>query len=222
MWPQVRGTVAEQIQLDYNHVDLSKAEGHMLDSTTLSDTTLLERIGSGDARALEQLYERYVRQCFGLALRMLGEPALCEEVIQEVFLKIWTKPEGYSAQKGKFASWLLSVVHHRCIDELRRSSRTETPLDDETAGSILNTQPDPDPQPLEQVWIKEQQTAVRAALAQIPENQRQVLELAYFKGLSHSQIATRLGQPLGTVKTRIRLGMQGLRQLLEPYGLLSD
>lgn len=194
----------------------------MLDSTTLSDTTLLERVGSGDASALEQLYERYVRQCFGLALRMLGEPALCEEVIQEVFLKIWSHPDRYSAQKGKFASWLLSVVHHRCIDELRRSSRSESRLDDETTGSVLNTQPDPEPQPLEQIWIKEQQTAVRAALAQIPQNQRQVLELAYFTGLSHSQIASRLGQPLGTVKTRIRLGMQSLRQLLEPYGLLSD
>ena len=194
----------------------------MLETTGSSDISLLERVASGDASALEQIYERYVRQCFGLALRMLGEPALCEEVVQEVFLKIWTNPDRYSAQKGKFASWLLSVVHHRCIDELRRRSRTETPLDDETVGSVLNTAPDPEPQPLEQVWVREQQTAVRSALAQIPENQRQVLELAYFGGLSHSQIADKLGQPLGTVKTRIRLGMQGLRLLLEPYGLLSE
>jgi RNA polymerase sigma-70 factor (ECF subfamily) len=194
----------------------------MLETTVSSDISLLERVASGDASALEQIYERYVRQCFGLALRMLGEPALCEEVVQEVFLKIWTNPDRYSAQKGKFASWLLSVVHHRCIDELRRRSRTETPLDDETVGSVLNTAPDPEPQPLEQVWVREQQTAVRSALAQIPDNQRQVLELAYFGGLSHSQIAEKLGQPLGTVKTRIRLGMQGLRLLLEPYGLLSE
>jgi RNA polymerase sigma-70 factor, ECF subfamily len=208
--------------LHYNHVDIRRANHFTLETTISSDISLLERVATGDASALEQLYERYVRQCFGLALRMLGEPALCEEVIQEVFLKIWTRPDRYSAQKGKFASWLLSVVHHRCIDELRRSSRTETPLDDDTAASVLNTQADPEPQPLEQVWVKEQQTAVRAALAGIPQNQRQVLELAYFMGLSHSQIAERLGQPLGTVKTRIRLGMQNLRLLLEPYGLLSE
>lgn len=208
--------------MGYNHVNLLLASGRMLDLTTSTDVLLLERIGSGDASALEQLYERYVRQCFGLALRMMGDAALSEEVVQEVFIKVWSQPGSYSAQKGKFASWLLSVVHHRCIDELRRSSRTETALDDETAGSLLNTQPDPAPQPPEQVWVREQQTAVRAALAQLPQNQRQVLELAYFRGLSHSQIALRLGQPLGTVKTRTRLGMQSLRLLLEPYGLLAD
>ena len=194
----------------------------MLELTGIADEQLLMRVSGGDAAALEQLYERYVRQCFGLALRMLGDPALCEEVVQEVFLKVWTKPSSFSSQKGKFASWLLSMVHHRCIDELRRRSRTEVALEDPSTGGILSTEPDPGPQPLEQIWTRETQTAVRAALAQIPQNQRQVLELAYFMGLSHSQIAAKLDQPLGTVKTRIRLGMQSLRQLLEPYGLLTD
>ena len=194
----------------------------MLDLTGIADEQLLGRVGGGDASALEQLYERYVRQCFGLALRMLGEPALCEEVVQEVFLKVWTQPSSYSSQKGKFASWLLSVVHHRCIDELRRRSRTEVALEDPSTGNILSTVQDPEPQPVEQIWTREVQSVVRAALVQIPQNQRQVLELAYFTGLSHSQIAAKLDQPLGTVKTRIRLGMQSLRQLLEPYGLLAD
>jgi RNA polymerase sigma-70 factor, ECF subfamily len=194
----------------------------MLDLTGIADEQLLGRVGGGDASALEQLYERYVRQCFGLALRMLGEPALCEEVVQEVFIKVWTQPSSYSSQKGKFASWLLSVVHHRCIDELRRRSRTEVALDDPSTGNILSTVRDPEPQPVEQIWTKEVQSVVRAALVQIPQNQRQVLELAYFGGLSHSQIAAKLDQPLGTVKTRIRLGIQSLRQLLEPYGLLAD
>ena len=194
----------------------------MTDLKGLTDEQLLESIGRGDASSLEGIYERYVRQCFGLALRMLGEPAHCEEVVQEVFLKVWTQPHSYSSQKGKFASWLLSMVHHRCIDELRRRSRTEVALDDPATGSYLTTEPDPQLQPVDQIWVKEQQTAVRAALSQIPQNQRQVLELAYFMGLSHSQIATKLDQPLGTVKTRIRLGMQSLRQLLEPYGLLTD
>lgn len=194
----------------------------MSEQNGVTDEQLLGRVLGGDSAALEELYERYVRQCFGLALRMLGEPAHCEEVVQEVFLKVWTHPSSYSSQKGKFASWLLSMVHHRCIDELRRRSRTEVALEDPATGNYLITEPDPELQPLDQIWLKEQQTAVRAALTQIPQNQRQVLEMAYFLGLSHSQIAAKLGQPLGTVKTRIRLGMQSLRQLLEPYGMLTD
>jgi RNA polymerase sigma-70 factor (ECF subfamily) len=153
---------------------------------------------------------------------MLGDSALCEEVVQEVFLKLWTNPGSYSIQKGKFVSWLLSLIHHRCIDELRKRSHTDVTLDDQEMGNVLNTEPDPHLEPGDQVWVMEQQRVVRAALAQIPENQRQVLELAYYRGLSHSEIASKLGQPLGTVKTRIRLGMQSLRQLLEPQGLLAD
>jgi RNA polymerase sigma-70 factor (ECF subfamily) len=194
----------------------------MLDLSPIADEQLVARVAQGDASALEQLYDRYVRQCFGLALRMLGDSALAEEVVQEVFLKLWTNPGSYSTQKGKFVSWLLSLIHHRCIDELRKKSRTDVALEESDAGSVLNTEPDPDLEPADQVWVMEQQRAVRQALAQIPENQRQVLELAYFRGLSHSEIAAKLGQPLGTVKTRIRLGMNSLRQLLEPKGLLAD
>jgi RNA polymerase sigma-70 factor (ECF subfamily) len=194
----------------------------MLDLSSIADDQLVARIAQGDASALEQLYDRYVRQCFGLALRMLGDSAVAEEVVQEVFLKLWTNPGSYSTQKGKFVSWLLSLIHHRCIDELRKKSRTDVALEEGDTASVLNTEPDPDLEPADQVWVMEQQRAVRQALAQIPENQRQVLELAYYRGLSHSEIATKLGQPLGTVKTRIRLGMNSLRQLLEPHGLLAD
>jgi RNA polymerase sigma-70 factor (ECF subfamily) len=194
----------------------------MPDLSPIADDQLVARIARGDAAALEVLYDRYVRQCFGLAMRMLGDSALSEEVVQEVFLKVWTNPGSYSSQKGKFASWLLSLIHHRCIDELRRRSRTEVALDDDETGGVLSTEADPALEPGDQVWVMEQQRAVRDALSKIPQNQRQVLELAYFRGLSHSEIAARLGQPLGTVKTRIRLGMQSLRQLLEPHGLLAD
>ena len=194
----------------------------MLDLSPIADDQLVARIAQGDAAALEVLYDRYVRQCFGLAMRMLGDSALSEEVVQEVFLKVWTNPGSYSSQKGKFASWLLSLVHHRCIDELRRRSRTEVALEDDETGGVLSTEADPGLEPGDQVWVMEQQRAVRDALKKIPQNQRQVLELAYYRGLSHSEIAARLGQPLGTVKTRIRLGMQSLRQLLEPHGLLAD
>jgi len=193
-----------------------------VDLLPATDEQLVLRVAAGEAPALEALYDRYVRQCFGLALRIVGDAALAEEVVQEVFLKLWTQPEKYASHKGKFVSWLLSLVHHRCIDELRRRSRTEIALDDEETGRALRTKPDPAPEPGDQVWVMEQQRAVREALAQIPQNQRQVLELAYFRGLSHSEIAEKLGQPLGTVKTRIRLGMQSLRNLLEPHGLLVE
>ena len=194
----------------------------MLDVTLQSDDQLIQRVSGGDALALEALYERYVRQCFGLALRILNETPLAEEVVQEVFIKVWSKPDSYSAHKGKFVSWLLSLVHHRCVDELRRKSRTETPLDYSEGGSILDTQADPEPDPADQAWMREQQNDIRVALGQIAPNQREVIELAYFGGLSQSQIATRLNQPLGTVKTRVRMGLQSLRSLLDKQETLRE
>lgn len=195
---------------------------HMLDLSPLADDQLVLRLTNGDASALEELYDRYVRQCFGLALRMLDNSAIAEEVVQEVFLKVWQQPYSYSSQKGKFVSWLLSLVHHKCIDELRRRSRTEVPLDDPVTGSLLDTTSDPDPDLADQVWVKEQQRIVRDALEEIAPNQRQILELAYFRGLSQSEIAARLNQPLGTVKTRTRQGLKNLRSILEAKGSLAD
>lgn len=194
----------------------------MLDLSPITDNQLVQRIATGDASALEALYDKYVRQCFGLALRLVSEPALAEEVVQEVFTKLWSSPGSYSAQRGAFVSWLLSLVHHRCIDELRRRSRTEVALDTDDPLSVLNTTADPQPDPGDQVWLMEQQRVVREALTELPENQRKVLELSYFGGLSQSQIATKLNQPLGTVKTRMRMGLQNLRTMLEQHRLLSD
>lgn len=194
----------------------------MLDLSRIADDQLVTRIASGDGAALEAMYDRYVRQCFGLALRMVREPALAEEVVQEVFLKLWSKPQSFSPHKGAFVSWLLSLVHHRCVDELRKRARTEVALGGDEPLDVLNTRPDPQPDPGEQVWVLEQQRMVRQALRELPENQRQVLELAYFGGLSQSQIAARLSQPLGTVKTRMRMGLQNLRQLLQGHKLLLE
>jgi RNA polymerase sigma-70 factor (ECF subfamily) len=152
---------------------------------------------------------------------MVGDSAVAEEIVQEVFLKLWAQPESYSQARGRFASWLLSTVHHRGIDELRRRSRTEMPLDGRTTGP-LNLQADPAPEPAEQVGLWELRDTVRAALAKLPPNQREPIELAFFRGLTHTQIAARLGQPLGTVKTRIRLGMIAMREALNAAGLLSE
>jgi RNA polymerase sigma-70 factor, ECF subfamily len=195
----------------------------LLDLLPTTDEQLVSRIAGGDASALEQLYDRYVRQCFGLAMRLLGGDApLAEEVVQEVFLKVWSRPTSYSPEKGHFISWLLSLVHHRCIDELRRRSRTEVALEAPETGSVLDTAPDPAPNPGERVVLEEQRRSVRQALAAIPPEQRQLLELAYYRGLSQSEIAARVGQPLGTVKTRMRSGLRHLRSLLEEYGLQRE
>lgn len=187
----------------------------MLDLSELTDDRLMQNVATSDAASLEVLYDRYVRQCFGLALRMLNNPQIAEEVVQEVFTKVWTRPDSYSVHKGKFISWLLSLVHHRCIDELRRRSSTEVRLEDPVTGSLLDTQVDPAPDPGDQVTLREDQIAVREALKELAPNQREVLVLAYFGGLSQSQIADKLKQPLGTVKTRVRMGLQKLRTLLE-------
>lgn len=195
----------------------------MIDLSVVTDDQLMERLRGGEATALEMLYDRYSRQCFGLALRILADMSLAEEVVQEVFTKVWSRPASYSSQKGKFASWLLSLIHHRCIDELRRSSRAQVSLDDPvTGGSVLDTHADPNSDPDAEVWVMEQQRAVRQALAEIAPAHRQVLELAYFGGLSQTEIATRLDQPLGTVKTRTRQGLKNLKAVLQEKGLLSD
>jgi RNA polymerase sigma-70 factor (ECF subfamily) len=195
----------------------------MVGKTELSDEQLMDRVRAGDAPALEALYDRYVRQCFGLALRLLSnDTRLAEESVQDVFMKLWSRPDAYSPQKGKFVSWLLSLVHHRCIDELRRRSRTEVPLEFGESGSRLDTEPDPEIDPGDQVWMREEQSEILAALDEISPTQREVIELAYFGGLSQSQIAERLKQPLGTVKTRVRMGLQNLRVILEKRGLVRD
>ncbi len=191
----------------------------MLDLSPIADDQLMRNVANGDATSLEVLYDRYVRQCFGLALRLLNNPQIAEEVVQEVFTKLWSRPESYSSNKGKFASWLLSLVHHRCIDELRRRSNNEARLEDPVTGSLLDTQLDPAPDPADQVALMEQQVAVRQALQELVPNQREVLLLAYFGGLSQSQIATELKQPLGTVKTRVRMGLQKLKSLLHARGI---
>jgi RNA polymerase sigma-70 factor, ECF subfamily len=205
---------------------------NMLDLSLIADEQLVERVANGDASALEALYDRYVRQCFGLALRIVEEPALAEEVVQEVFTKFWVMPANYSPAKGKFASWLLSLVHHRCIDELRRKSRTtvslEHPdvgsvsLEHPDVGSVLDRAPSKEIDPADRAVMTEEQAIVREALNEIAPNQRQVIEMAYFKGLSQSEIALRLDQPLGTVKTRTRQGLKQLRGLLVAKGLLTE
>jgi RNA polymerase sigma-70 factor (ECF subfamily) len=183
------------------------------------DEDLVGRLLSRDERALERLYDRYGRATYSLVLKMLRDPARAEEISQEVFLKLWRRPESYVAGRGAFATWLLSVAHHRAIDELRTRRHEIYPLgdDDNPPRELIDDGSDL----ADAAGLREQRVAVRSALATLPASQRQAIELAYFAGLTQREIADRLGEPLGTVKTRVRLAMQKLRLVLTEVGELN-
>jgi RNA polymerase sigma-70 factor, ECF subfamily len=183
-----------------------------VDYALARDEELVGRLAEKDERALERLYDRYGRATYSLVLKMLRDPARAEEVAQEVFLKLWRRPESYVPGRGAFATWLLSVAHHRAVDELRARRHEVYSLgsDDSPPRELIDDGNDL----ADGAWLREQRAAVRAALATLPATQRQAVELAYFAGLTQREIAERLGEPLGTVKTRIRLAMQKLRAIL--------
>lgn len=192
--------------------------------TSMSDDSLMRAIGESKNGALEALYERYVAGCYGLALKIIGDPTLAEEIVQDVFLKVWRKPESYIAGRGKFSSWLLTLVHNRSIDKLRRTKAgvlgSSVPLDlDSGAGiALADMLPDAAPTPYDEAWREEKGSIVRSTLSLLPETQRQAISMAYFGGLTQKEIAEKLGEPLGTIKTRTRSGLIQLRQLLSRQG----
>ena len=179
---------------------------------TLTDEQLMRFVAQDESWALAELYDRYARLVFSLALKTLNDRASAEEVVQEVYAKVWRNAAAFSPDRGKFSSWLIGIAHHQCIDELRR--RRVRPISepvDESAANEFATEDDPADAALHSL----ERARVLQALAQLPPEQRVVIEQAYFGGLTHQEIAERYGHPLGTVKTRLRLGMQKLKQLLK-------
>jgi RNA polymerase sigma-70 factor (ECF subfamily) len=187
----------------------------MIDYRGAEDEVLVARLAEKDAVALETLYDRHVRPVFSLALKMLGDVAAAEEVVQEVFLKLWRHPERYVGSRGRFRSWLLGVTHHRAVDTLRsrraEHARRMAAQREHEALQVLDRGSDP----AELAWLSVQLDSIQRALEALPLEQREVIELAYFRGMPHSEIAAALGEPLGTVKTRLRLAIQKLRVALE-------
>jgi RNA polymerase sigma-70 factor (ECF subfamily) len=180
------------------------------------DATLALRIGCGDADALASLYDRYSRVVYSFAMRMLGDPGLAEELTQEVFLRIWRQGGQYQQSRGALLTWILSITHNMAIDEIRRQNRRpklqEPGEDDFAMTAIADHQAD-----VEQLaWLGALRGLVREALGEIPAAQREVVELAYFAGLTQREIAARLDEPLGTIKTRMRLALLKLRERLGP------
>ena len=186
-----------------------------VDVTLLADEVLAERLGNGDVRALEQLYERHSRAVFSLSLKLLAEREAAEEIVQETFLKLWQRPDAYSPERGRLIAWLLGVAHHRAVDRLRRRR-----LEQRYGASQQALEPIvSDRDPVDDVLQSLSGEAVGRALRELPTAQRIAVELAYLRGMTQVEIATALGEPLGTIKTRLRLAMQKLRGSLELAGL---
>lgn len=181
--------------------------------TELSDIALMERIALRNTEALKALYHRYGRVAFALAYRVVGEASAAEEVVQDAFETVWTKGHTFDASRGgNVRGWLLTIVHRRAIDYRRREfDRPPRSLPIDAMDHVLST---PDVwQDVSATLLGEQ---VRHAMDTLPADQRRAIELAYFDGLSHGEIASRENAPLGTVKGRLRLGLRKLSGILEP------
>jgi RNA polymerase sigma-70 factor (ECF subfamily) len=185
-----------------------------LDFSELRDEELMLLICRRDVQAFETLYDRYGDLVFSVAVRVVGDAALAEDAVQDVFLRLWRRPDSYTIDRGRFLTWLLSVARNRAIDERRSRGRRQKhemyPADPPVEDRVFDEEDDP---ALAAVLADERE-AIRGAMATLPAEQRQAIELAYFGGLTQQEISSQLGQPLGTVKTRIRLGMQKLRVAL--------
>ena len=186
----------------------------MVDYESLDDHQLIQRVSQVDKEALEALYVRYQTPVYSLAMFMLKQPALAEEATQDIFLNIWLKASSFNSERGQPKAWIMSVAHHKIVDVIRSRRRTiinTDPADYETLDLLPASGASTEAQ-VEQTMERER---IMRALATIPEPQREVIMLAYFGGYSQSEMAKKLNQPLGTVKTRVRLAMQKLRLALE-------
>jgi RNA polymerase sigma-70 factor, ECF subfamily len=176
-----------------------------------ADQAALARMARGEGDALAELYDRHARPIYSLALRILGDAAEAEDIVQEVFSQAWKQAGRYSASRGAVAAWLLTLARSRAIDRLRaKRARPGEVSGEGAADQLVDSSPPAD----SLVLSSEQVARVRAALDELPLLQRAAIELAYYEGLTHAEIADRLEQPLGTVKTRIRLAMLKLRDVL--------
>ncbi len=178
----------------------------------LEDRALVARVTEGDGGALEALYGRYGRACFGLARRILTDEQFAQDVVQEVFLAVWRDASRFDGARGGFSTWLLSMTHHKAVDAVRREENLRKRR---TTAEALEGREADGPQVHDEVWSLLRRERVREALATLPDPQRQALTLAYFGGYTQREIAGLTATPLGTVKTRMLAGMKRLRGSLE-------
>jgi RNA polymerase sigma-70 factor (ECF subfamily) len=182
----------------------------LLNYDDLRDDQLITLISNGEKEALDVFYNRHARSVFSLARYMLRDTTLAEEATQDIFVNLWLKASSYNPQRGKPKAWFMSIAHHRIIDLIRARKR-HLQSTNEVSHELLDLHPSSGPGTEELAYRNLARETIIKALASLPSEQREVLVLAYFEGYSQSEIASKLGQPLGTVKTRVRLGMQKLR-----------
>ena len=194
-----------------------------MDGAQPADEDILARVGDGDAASLETLYDRYSRVVFSLILKMVRNRQVAEELTQEVYLRVWQQAATYRRDKGRFAGWILGIAHNVAIDELRRRKvRPQQVYDDPDLSRSFLDLPDRSPHLDEIAMNGIRRRSVVEALASLPKEQREVIEMSYFSGLTQSEIAERKGEPLGTIKTRSRLALQRLRAALAAQGIEAD
>ncbi len=178
------------------------------DVVHLSDQALIALAARGEEPALAALYDRYGRVAYGLAFRVLRDGALAEDAVQEAFLAVWRSAHRYIPERSKPSTWIMTFVHRRAVDLVRREERRradQLPDVESIAGGAVD----------EEAWLRLERERVQAALRQLPDQQREAIELAYYGGFTQSELAERLGQPLGTIKSRMFTGLARLRELLE-------
>jgi len=183
-----------------------------------TDEALMLAVAERDELAFAVLYDRYADLVYSSSVRILGDNQLAEDATQDIFVRLWRRPEAFVATRGRFLSWLMSVVRNRSVDEVRargrRRKREGEPGSDPQDMAMARLPAESD-DPYRETQLREEQRIVRQALTSLPPDQKLALELAYFGGYTQQEIAAALGEPLGTVKTRIRLGMQKLRRALQ-------
>ena len=178
------------------------------DLAHLTDEAVLSLVAESDDEALAELYDRFGGVAYGLALRILRDESLAQDAVQEAFLAVWRTADRFLAERARASTWILTLVHRRAVDLVRRQERRR--------GEPLESAPEPvaSEQVEEQATIRFQRQVVQEALRQLPPDQRGALELGYYAGLTQSELAERLGQPLGTIKSRMFTGLTRLRDLL--------
>ena len=177
----------------------------------LSDEALVALVARGDEDALAELYDRVSRIAYGLALRVLRDERHAEDAVQEAFLQVWRSAATFRAERAKASTWILTLVHRRAVDLVRREERRQAdPLTEDAAAAAQAPE-----QTEEAAWLRFERERVQTALKQLPDVQREALELAYYGGFSQSELADRLGVPLGTIKSRMFAGLARLRELLD-------
>ncbi len=174
----------------------------------LSDEAVVALVARSDDTALAELYDRFGNLAYSMALRTLRDPALAQDAVQDAFLQIWRSAGRFHSEKGSARVWLLTLVHRRAVDLVRREQRRRTAPETEAPEARTGAAD-------EAVWQRLESERVRDALAKLPDQQREVLELAYWGGYTQSELAERLAQPLGTIKSRMFAGLARLRDLLD-------